>query len=156
MTVEIPLSRGFVALVDDEDAPEMLRWRWRASPRVDRTYALRDRPRGFAGRFECYMHRAILLPSHGMHVDHRNLDGLNNQRFNLREATRSQNASNRRTQRDNLLGFKGVQVNGSSFAARIRVDGKLIRLGFFPTPELAHAAYCAAAVEHFDSFARFA
>ncbi len=154
MTVEIPLSRGFVALVDDEDAEWVLQWRWRASPRIDRTYALRDRPRGFAGRFECYMHRAMLLPSHGMEVDHRDRDGLNNQRRNLREATRSQNQCNRRTMRGHSLGLKGVQVSGSRFAARIKVDGKLIRLGFFSTPELAHEAYVRAAREHFLEFAR--
>lgn len=95
-------------------------------------------------------------------VDHRNLDRLDNRIENLRVATPQQNVANRRANRSNRLGVKGVGMatmrvrKAQRYRARIRVDNKLIHLGYFSTPELANAAYKSAAEKFFGEFARSA
>lgn len=51
-------------------------------------------------------------------------------------------------------GYKGVHSNGKRWGARIRINKQLIYLGTFDTPEIAHEAYCKAAVELRGEFAR--
>ncbi len=89
-------------------------------------------------------------------VDH--IDGCrsNNAFKNLREATERQNSANRRRSVGSYSGFKGVSFNRKqgNYSAQIKVNGKLIRLGRFNTPEAAHAAYCEAAKHHFGEFMR--
>jgi hypothetical protein len=87
-----------------------------------------------------------------------NGDRANDRLANLRLATSSQNAANKKKHSNNTSGFKGVHLRKgtSRWAAAIRVGQKRIHLGFFSTPEQAHAAYAAAAKEHFGEFARSA
>lgn len=91
-------------------------------------------------------------------VDHRNLDGLNNRWGNLREATGTQNLGNTRVNSKNTTGFKGVSFlrRTGRYYAQIRIDHKSRHLGYFDTPEEAHAAYVAAAERYFGEFARAA
>jgi hypothetical protein len=85
-------------------------------------------------------------------IDHANGRRADNRFNNLREATHEKNSQSQQA-RENSTGFPGVSKNGSKFQAQIRVSGKRYHLGTFPTPELAHAAYLAAAKEHgFDEF----
>jgi hypothetical protein len=87
-------------------------------------------------------------------IDHIDQDGSHNRWFNLREATHSQNIANARYLHKNKLGIKGVrQSSPSRYQARMRVNGRSISLGCFPTPEAAHAAYLTAARQHFGEFA---
>jgi hypothetical protein len=88
-------------------------------------------------------------------IDHINGDRSDNRISNLREATLSQNASNRKRRADNACGFKGVYRSARGrFEARMRVNGQLKYLGHFNTAEEAHAAYCAAAYKLHGEFAR--
>jgi hypothetical protein len=91
-------------------------------------------------------------------IDHINGNRADNRIINLREATLSQNAANRKCRDDNASGFKGVSLNKSlgKWNAGIKVNGNMIRLGVFETPEQAHAAYCAAADKLHGEFARVA
>ncbi len=93
----------------------------------------------------------------GEYVDHRNNDGLDNRRENLRLASNSQNLANRGLNTNNKTGYKGVSWNTlcNKYEAYIRVQGKRKHLGLFDTAEEAHKAYCDAAKEHFGEFARF-
>lgn len=100
------------------------------------------------------MHRLILGASPSEQVDHANGDRLDNRRANLRIATHAENMRNSKLRSHNKLGVKGVCWDGRSFRARIRVDGRQRWLGRFKTVEAAHAAYNAAAIEHFGAFAR--
>lgn len=88
-------------------------------------------------------------------VDHARGDGTDNSWANLRLATKAQNQGNRRKSRNNTTGFKSVSVRANGrFYAYIMVNGKQKHLGYFDSPELAHAAYCAAAEKQFGPFAR--
>ncbi len=85
-------------------------------------------------------------------VDHIDGDGTNNRWINLRQATPSQNAANRRCTFSSL-GIKGVCQHRGKYQAQIKVHGKSIYLGRFTTPEEASAAYAAAAIKHFGEYA---
>lgn len=78
-------------------------------------------------------------------VDHVNRDATDNRWTNLRLATPSENARNRRTRSDSLTGFKGVWESRGRFYVRIALGKSRVRLGGFSTAEEAHAAYCDAA-----------
>lgn len=151
VTVEIPLTRGLVALVDDEDAEWLRQWRWCAlSTRRSSFYACRRQ-----GACAILMHRELLQPPLGYHCDHIDGNGLDNRRANLRLATPSQNAQNSRAKKKNSTGFRGVYREGERFVAQIRANRVTVRLGRFKTAESAHAAYCEAARRLHGEFARF-
>lgn len=89
-------------------------------------------------------------------IDHRDLDGTNNRFANLRPATRGENGMNKGACRDNTSGFKGVSWHRKRalWQATIQVAGCRHHLGFFDTPEAAHAVYCEAAQRLHGEFAR--
>lgn len=105
-------------------------------------------------------HRLVWLYVYGRwpeaDVDHEDKDRDGNWLNNLREATRSQNCANIRRHRDSASPMKGVHLSANRlnpWRAQIKVRGALKRLGYFPTPEAAHAAYCEAAAQAFGAFA---
>lgn len=91
-------------------------------------------------------------------IDHINLDPSDNRWENLREATHSQNGTNKRRHRDNTSGFKGVNWHKASqkWRARIMKEKCEMSLGYFDTAEAAYAAYCEAANRLHGEFARVA
>jgi hypothetical protein len=103
------------------------------------------------------LHRVITNCPPDMVVDHRNGRTLDNRRSNLRVCSRAENSRNRARNRNNKLGLKGVtQSPCGGYIAHIRVNGKGQYLGYFPSPESAHHAYCEAARRLHGEFARFA
>jgi hypothetical protein len=88
--VEIPVGK-YVALVDAADAELVRGYRWLPyrNPKTGKIYA-----RAVEGRDRIMMHRLIAGTPEGFDTDHANNDGLDNQRANLRHATRSQNNGN--------------------------------------------------------------
>jgi hypothetical protein len=90
------------------------------------------------------------------HIDHIDGNITNNKIENLRECSRSQNNRNKHKATGSIK-LKGVRFHKSlqKFQSRICVDYKSIHLGYFDTPEEAHAAYCAKAVELFGEYANF-
>jgi hypothetical protein len=87
--------------------------------------------------------------------DHEDGDTQNDRWLNLREATPAQNGKNRKMNKNNQIGLKGVHAYKGKFKAQIQVDGRKIHLGTFDRPDLAFAAYIAAAREHHGAFARY-
>lgn len=76
------------------------------------------------------------------YVDHIDCDPSNNRFGNLREATHQQNSQNtKRPSQNNTTGFLGVSKKGLKWRSSIRIHNKLIHLGYFFTPDEAHAAY---------------
>jgi hypothetical protein len=91
---QILLTQGLVALVDDVDFEYLNQWKWHALKHRESFYAARNSG-GRLNRKYIFMHRLILgLTDSKIEVDHKDLNGLNNQRNNLRPASRSQNAAN--------------------------------------------------------------
>jgi hypothetical protein len=91
-------------------------------------------------------------------VDHENLDKADDRWLNLRPATKSQNNANRPAQANNAIGLKGASraKREKKWRAQIKIDGRVIYLGLFDTPEAAHFAYIIAADKAFGQFARAA
>lgn len=139
----ILLTKGKVALVDDEDYEFLSQWKWSASRHLNTWYAKRTEM--VNGRQKCiYMHRALCS---GKEIDHRDGNGLNNQKYNLRSVSHSLNCFNHG--RSGKSGVRGVFWHQGRWRARICVNYKQYHLGSFDDIEDAREAYNKAAVKFF-------
>jgi hypothetical protein len=121
----IPLSRKVYALVDPQDFAELSRYKWSAIGKSPHVYAVRTEK----GRM-IYMHRQIMKAPRNRMVDHKDCDGLNNHRENLRLATRRQNIAHR-CSRWGSSRFVGVSRHGDRWRAQIICRGKRYYCGVF-------------------------
>jgi hypothetical protein len=166
--IEIPLTPGKVALVDDEDAAlAASRWfLWRRYSASRTWYALRNGKRPDGSPVAEKLHRVVWARAHpGEQVpatlDHANGNGLDCRRDNIRAASRSQNSTNRRRRRDNVSGFVGVRLRRDTplprpWQARIvDASGRRRTIGYFATAEEAARARDAAARESHGEYASF-
>lgn len=154
---KIPLTQGQFALVDDKDFEFLNQWKWYARKSYNTFYACRAlgvTERGVGKRKFTKMHIVIMGRKEGMILDHKDLDGLNNQRSNLRFVTEFQNATNKGIPKNNTTGRKGVCFENGKYRAAIRVKGKLIHLGMFTDIDLAGSAYDEAAKKYFGMYAK--
>lgn len=95
-----------------------------------------------------------MQPQPGFIVDHRDHEGLNNTRTNLRLATRSQNSCNNKKTRGRSSKYKGVSRDKRGYwRAKIHFKGKHIFLGYFDNEIDAARAYDKAAKELHGEFA---
>jgi len=156
---KIPLTRGMVALVDDTDYERLNTWKWYASKNSGsyNSYAVRGIKVAKNKQTIQMMHRVILglQPGDGRQTDHRDGNGLNNQRTNLRVCTATQNGQSRRKMVLGTSKYKGICWNhrDSKWRSRIYVNRKRIHLGYFSSEKTAAAAYNQAALKHFGEFA---
>jgi hypothetical protein len=151
------IIKGRTVLIDDSDVHLLDDLKWRVVKNCGHEYVVR-RPRDENGK-EVYvpLHRVILAAPPGMVVDHRDGNGLNNQRSNLRLATHAENMRNRKTQSNNLSGYKGAtQRPDGKWRGAIAYNGRRYMRDGFPSPAAAHAWYVAKAIELHGEFARFA
>ena len=152
---EIPLTQGKVALVDDEDFPDISQFKWYAL-KGGLTFYARHALRCDGKRDFESMHRRILKCKPGQRVDHENHNGLDNQKHNIRRCTRSENNRNRKKQKNPTSSeFKGVhwdRCNGK-WQAQIRKNGRNKHLGLFVSDVEAAHAYDVAARKIFGEFA---
>lgn len=83
------------------------------------------------------------FPKKPMIVDHINRNPSDNSWKNLRLATPSQNACNKKIQCNNKTGYKGVTYNKffNKYIARVRINNKRKEIGRFNTAEEAYDAY---------------
>lgn len=149
---EISLGQGEVALVDDADYEWLNQWKWTPiRPKRGGIYARRtSRCKPFL------MHRLILNTPDGMQTDHRNGNGLDNRRANLRVATKAQNQHNQRLQnRPKTSRFKGVHLDPhGAWVAQIKNGGDCLYIGRFASEIEAATAYNLAASKKHGDFAR--
>lgn len=151
---QIELTKGCVALVDDEDFERLNAVKWKLN---NCGYAVRNLPRTDGPRGQEMLHRAVLRLAKGdpMQADHINGDKLDNRRCNLRACTQQQNILNRPANSTSKSGVKGVyRREGSSvWLAAIGANGKRHYLGRFSTIDEARTAYNQAALQLHGEFA---
>lgn len=149
----IKLTKGKFTTVSDEDYEMLSQYKWQvAEPRKGFFYAQR-RVKNCKPTV-IFMHRIILNAKKGEDVDHINHDTLNNQRNNIRIATRQQNQANQvKTKIKTASIFKGVTFENGKWRARIRNNGKKEHLGSFSTEIEAALSYNKRAVELNGNFA---
>lgn len=147
----ILLTQGMIAQVDDEDYEELSRYTWCLHRNGRNCYAKRAKPG--ENRTIIYMHCQI-MGTKG--IDHIDVNGLNNQKNNLRSATQTQNGGNSRKQNNTSSNFKGVSWSKvkRKYRAYIRVRRQYMHLGWFAVDAEAALAYDIAAQTYFGEFAR--
>ncbi len=111
--------------------------RWRAIRIRHTWYAARD-----DGEKLVYMHREILRAPDGLMVGHRDGNGLNNSRANLRLVTARENAINTIKRPGCSSRYRGVDwcKSARAWRARVWVDGRETLVGYYATEEEAARA----------------
>lgn len=103
-------------------------------------------------------HNLAWLYIHGVwpagELDHKYGDTSDNRIANLRDSTHKENSSNRKLNKNNTTGYKGVMKRGNKYRAYIKVNYRRINLGSFPTASMASAAYEQAAARYFGEYVR--
>lgn len=143
-TVEIELTKGYKAIIDEDDYARVSQHKWRVTIRKTVIYAGRGWREDGKQRHE-YLHRFIVGAKPGDEIDHRDGNGLNCSKQNLRSVSHAQNAMNR-----------GRFSQGVSFHRRmnkwqayITLDGRHVHLGVYATRDEAVSAREAAVEKHF-------
>lgn len=152
-TKHIPLTGGKWAIIDEDDFERISVHKWCASGK----YAHRGFSPSKYKRSSVLMHVQIFgNPPKGMEVDHKNRNGLDNRKSNLRFATKPQNGWNSGISARNTSGFKGVSFHKQQkkWAAYIVKHGKRTFLGCFKQKEDAALAYEVASRKLHGEFSR--
>jgi hypothetical protein len=140
------------AQVSNCDVLLLSKYRWNLVRRKYTSYAV-----AYINGKNVFMHRFILnVNDRDIYVDHKDGDGLNNKRNNIRVCTPKTNAMNRRTQIGTSR-YKGVHLDPKSKAkwrAQVQYNNQVIYLGLYPTERLAGIAYNIKAKELFGEFAK--
>lgn len=154
----IPLTQGKIALVDDADFDWLNQWKWCTfAQRTENYYAVRQNWNDKTKKsYLLRMHREILGLKHkdGIITDHKNCDGLDNQRHNLRICTNAENLCNQKPKLHSSA-FKGVSWNkkAAKWGTYIRSNHKRYFLGYFDSEIEAAKVYDKVAKELFGEFA---
>lgn len=156
--ITVPLTQGRFALVDVDIYPLVSSVRWTACRAGDglRWYAFRTAGYLKGKQKHEWLHHRILPKRRGWDVDHRDGDGLNCTRQNLRYAPRWGNNANQRKQKNRSSRFKGVtwDKGHACWRAQIQAFHRRYYLGLFQEETRAAHAYNQAAQKYFGSFAR--
>ncbi len=154
---EIKLTQGKVALVDDEDFEAVSQFKWYATVKDGRIYYACRKTTINGQRIIIHMHRLLMGLDKGCAkvIDHIDGNGLNNQKCNLRICTIQQNCQNRKSQKNNTSGYKGVSFDKQylKWKARICAKDKRTVIGYYVNKEQAALAYNEAAKKHYGEFA---
>ena len=142
------LSDGVYVTFDEADYGLVKDYHWIAHRNGHTNYA--------SGTGKILMHRLLLgITDPTILIDHKDRNGLNNCRNNLRLATRAQNSINsKKPMGITSSKYKGVTwAKGSKkWAAQLNVAGKHMHLGLFDSEEEAHLAYQEGVKQHFGEF----
>lgn len=153
----ILISKGKTVLVDDCDYKDLMKNKWHFTTAG---YAARSIGGGAKKKRTILMHRQILgVIDRLTLVDHINGNTLDNRRCNLRLCTYSQNGANRRLNKNNKTGYKGVQKYHKKgkwkaiIQPKLAGERKILFLGIYDSPEDAARAYNEKAFEIYGSAA---
>ena len=156
---ELKIKYDKVALVSDEDYDLVSQYEWcsHRKRRKGRYAWYVDREEKINGKWKTIQLHTFILgnPPDGYEIDHKDTDGLNNQRDNIRFVTRSQNMMNRQKAAGTSTKYKGVSFHkhNKRFIAYINHNLVRIFLGCFGTAEEAALAYNDKAKELYGEYA---
>jgi hypothetical protein len=155
MTLFSPTYGKFTAYFDPEDYEFVIQYTWGVREKAGLYYVHTSLCMDMKWR-NFRFHRLLMNPPHNVAIDHRDGNGLNNRRKNLRACSSAQNAANQSISRANTSGFKGVVWDNRchSWSVRIKKNGKRIYGGHFPNVVDAAAKYNELAIIYFGEFAR--
>jgi hypothetical protein len=144
----LPLTQGYVAIIDDEDYERASKYSWHAHHTANGVYARAYQlGSGLKNRKLIYLHHLIAgRPPAGMVTDHINRNPLDNTRGNLRHVSYSDSLGNQSLRSDSTSGYRGVSWHAQDKLWRAQLTYKYRKVfdGLFHTPEEASAAYEAA------------
>lgn len=148
---EIKLTQGYVALVDDEDFEYLNQFSWHADKSKTNIYASRKITVN-GKRINQRMQWDVMGNKWCDHID---LNGLNNQKSNLRKCTKQQNNMNQKPRKNSSSKFKGVSWKKkiNKWQSQIEFNKKGIYIGVFQSEIEAAKAYDKKALELFGEFA---
>jgi hypothetical protein len=156
MSKELILTKGKVAIVDDDDFEWLNQWKWSLH---SQGYAVRREYLGVLNGREksnyILLHRLITGVGLGQEVDHINHNRLDNRRTNLRICNRFENASNISIRKDNTSRYKNVYWYKpyKKWKVSITAKGREHHLGYFEDKKDAVKARDKAIVELHGEFA---
>jgi hypothetical protein len=140
----IALTQNKFTLIDDEDFDRVSKYKWyaRKDSKTNTWYAMRNY-RTYGVHKTILLHRFITDAPKWFDVDHKDRNGLNNQKGNLDVCEHSKNMMNRSKQKNNKSGYKGVTYHKTNkrFQATITFNGKQKHLGYYNTALEASKAY---------------
>lgn len=147
----ISLTKGKKAIVDNDDFVRINKLKWCFT----NGYASKK----FRGNKNLFMHTLITDCPKNRKVDHKNGDGLDNRKVNLRICTQAQNIANQKLSRKNTSGYKGVSFfkygkRIRRWVAKVTVNYKQKHLGYFSSEKEAAVAYNKGARKFFGEFAK--
>jgi len=162
MSKQIPLTQSKFAIVDNEDYEWLMQWKWCAAKVRNTFYATRVIGTRL-NQQTISMHRLIMNTAKEMQTDHRNHNGLDNRKENIRTCTHSENQHNRKVTHKGTSKYKGVcwkkgitykghQYDGK-WCTQITNKDKSIHIGYFNDEIKAAKAYDQKAKELFGEFA---
>jgi len=154
---EIPLTKGKVALVDDEDYEELSKYKWYAIKKENRWnwYAIRHvlkKINGYSTTESMHRHILKLKNKDGKIVDHIDRNSLNNIKTNLRIVSHLQNTLNSKLFKTNNSGYRGVHYSKLTKDWVAAIGGKCI--GYYSVKEDAARAYDFEARQLYNEFAQ--
>lgn len=151
----------YIARIDDEDWEKVTAYKWRpyvgGDPGRHRTvYAIAHKPMvNGKDQGSVIMHRLILDAPKGVKVDHRDFNGLNNQKSNIRLADNKQSSAYQRPMIDCSSKYKGVALDKrhGTWKSQISYENKTLWIGQFACEICAALAYDDAARQLYKDFA---
>lgn len=142
------------AAVDDNDYEWLSGYEWRCMSSDGEHFYAAFSKRDDTGRKTILMHRLLADAPTGAVVDHRDGNGLNNTKRNLRVCSHANNMRNTKSRKGTSI-YKGVswRQDMHKWAAQISNNDAWFAIGYFDTEDQAALAYDAKALELFGEYA---
>lgn len=150
----IQLTKGQVAIVDDDNFEILNQHKWFANSDKRNMYAARNINLENGKQKIVKMHRVIMnVADPKIICDHINRNTLDNRKENLRTCSIAENGRNRKNMKNSLSKYKGVCWHKYHWEARITFNKKIMYLGGFKTEIEAALAYNKKSIELHGEFA---